>query len=384
MSFVNWVKSINKIAAITGISLIIGAVGLYIGFREPTTEITFTSVNQTNVLDIHKELEDLTVLFQGRAIGEGDLNIRIVTLSVENTGQKNILQDYYAREGIWGIKVENGEIIEARLVDSSSNYISENIGLNLIEDENIVEFGKIIFDRGEYFLVELLVLHEKTELPTILPVGKLAGIGEMEIVESRISEEDRRFVSRLVEGNALVHLVRSISYLFIFMFGILAIALPIVGITGLFVIRKRRIRRKRVKMIVGRGDVKEGDIHSVLMDIYAKEGLESLKKIKELLGNKSRLADEAIRYVRFREQLNKIPARSSSDRIVFLEGEKRYISTGHAMPRELEVVGGLISKDVVKVKAGNVIEVDGDFKKSLKSVLPHLEAWEALEYIDKR
>lgn len=383
MSMFERVKSLDKKLALTIIFGVVTVVSLCLWFIEPNAELAFVSISETNVFDVHEELKDLTVLFQGENIEEGNLNLRILTLSVENTGQKTILQDHYARDTIWGIRVENGEVIETRLASSSSDYVRENVSPSVIGEGNIVEFGKIILEEEDFFVIEVLVLHDRNESPKVIPIGKIAGIREMEVVKSQISENDRSFVNRLVEGDTLVHFVRSISYIVILMVGVLALVGLAVGTSELVNIGKRRTRRKRINKLINKGDLKERDIHRALIGIYVKEGLESLKKIKALLDNKERLEQEAGRYVRFSKGLKRIPVGAQSERIVFLEGEDVYTTRGHYIPRRLEVVGGLINKDIVRIKSRNVVEVDGSFKKSLDRVLPHLEAREALELLDK-
>lgn len=380
MSVLERVKGVDKKLALAIIGILVGVVGLYAAFREPNAYISFTNINETNVLDVHEELEELNILFQGKDIKEENLNLRIMTLCVENSGQTSIVQNHYDKEDIWGIKGKNGEIIEARLVDSSSDYIRENLSPKLIMEENVVEFRKIIFERGDFFIIEFLLLHKKNKSPEVIPIGKIAGIGEMEVVKSQVGKDEQSFISKLLEGSALVHFVRSISYFAIFCVGFAGVAFLAIGINGLVKVRKRGSRRKRINKLITTGKLKEGDINQKLVDMYVHEGLESLKRSKELLDNKEKLGVEMQRYKRLRKELGKVPGEVGTEPVLLTETGEVYRPSRRRILMK-SGVGELVEKDVVRMGRKNNVVVDKKFEKSLNKVLPYLEAVEALDLL---
>ncbi len=372
------INSVDKKLVLAIIAVLIGVAGLYATFSEPKARISFVAVNETNVLDVHEELEDLTILFRGKAIQEERLNLRILTLRVENSGQVNVLQSHYDRDDIWGIEVRNGEIIEARLVDSNSAYVQSNLSPQLTGTGNIVEFRKIIFEKEDYFMIEVLVLHERDETPEVIPIGKISGIGEMEVVKYQAQEGERGFIGQLVEGSALVHFIRSISYLLIFSGGVGAIVGLSLGISALVKSKKRGSRRKRINKLISIGMVKVEDMHKAVVDMYVEEGLGLLREIKQLLENKTRLG-QAIRNYR-RLSVMGADAWDREGRVSMHASVKEDVSPSR-IRRVLTPVGvvHLVERGLVRMGRQNQVVVDIEFEESLNKVLPHLEAEEALE-----
>ena len=189
---------------------------------EKQPDIFSQIISKINVLDIHEPLKDLQILFQGDNIQEKNLNLRIFTIRIENTGEIDILQNHFDQSDNWGIKVENARIIETRLVSSNSEYIKNNLSPQIQED-NIVKFNKIIFDQNDYFTIELLVLHDKNNPPRLYQTGKIAGIQENNFEISAI-EKKEPFLESLFHGNWVVQVVRAIIYFLIFVIIIIIVA----------------------------------------------------------------------------------------------------------------------------------------------------------------
>ena len=52
------------------LTIAFGAIGLYTYFHVPKLSILFEITNESNVLDVHKPLEDLTIYFENENIQE--------------------------------------------------------------------------------------------------------------------------------------------------------------------------------------------------------------------------------------------------------------------------------------------------------------------------
>ncbi|MDD2753865.1 MAG: hypothetical protein PHT44_04635 [Candidatus Portnoybacteria bacterium] len=171
------IKSLGKIIwwFIGAFLLIFGAFVGYQGYFGSRPNISSQIINETNVLDIHKSLKDLQIIFQGDNIQEKNQNLRIYRIKIENNGGTNITQNDFDQNDNWGIMIEKGRIIESRLADFASPYINDNLSPQL-QDGSVVKFNKIIFDKGNFFSIELLVLHEKNTPPILYRTGKISGI----------------------------------------------------------------------------------------------------------------------------------------------------------------------------------------------------------------
>lgn len=188
--------------------------GLYYQFiyeRKPI--IFYQIISEVNALDINQPLKDLQILFQGDDIQEKNLNLRIYNIKVENTSRVDILQSHFDENDNWGIKVENARIIETRLVSSNSDYMGKNLSPRR-EKDDIIKFNKIIFDQGNYFIIEISVLHDKNNPPILHKIGKISGIQE-DNSEISMIEQREPFLASLFHGNWTVQVIRFILYFII-------------------------------------------------------------------------------------------------------------------------------------------------------------------------
>lgn len=144
-------------------------------FYTPQPKIIYTILSDSNIVDLHKPLQDLKILFQDEDIQKNNLNLKIYTLKISNSGTKNILETHYASDEDWGIKITEGKIIESRLVESNSDYLKRNLNLEIVDDKTI-NFKKVIFDKNDYFTLEVLVLHSRDSDINLIPFGKISGI----------------------------------------------------------------------------------------------------------------------------------------------------------------------------------------------------------------
>ena len=194
------------------LALLFGFVGVYFATHRPSAHLTATIVNEANVLDVHRPLEELLVQFQGEDIQQQKLNLRIYSIRLENDGSIDILQNYYDQETTWGLRFADVHIVEQpRLVDSNSDYIREKLTPSLVGDDTVA-LSKVIFERGKYFLLEILVIHDVRALPTPELLGKVAGIEEIPIQTQQPQKEQLSFWAEFFYGGVLAHILRVLFY----------------------------------------------------------------------------------------------------------------------------------------------------------------------------
>jgi hypothetical protein len=161
-------------------TIIFGGLSLYYRFYTPQPEISYIILSDSNVVDLHKPLKDLKILFQNEDIQKNNMNLKIYSLKISNSGPKNILETHYASDEDWGIKITEGKIIESRLVESNSDYLKSNLNPKIVDDKTI-SFKKVIFDKNDYFTLEVLVLHSIDSDINLIPFGKISGITKNQI-----------------------------------------------------------------------------------------------------------------------------------------------------------------------------------------------------------
>ena len=89
------------LTAITIASLGIGVLSVFLtvlALREPEPAVVFETISETNVFDLRRSLEDLSVIFRGQDVQQQNLNLRILTLNIKNSGDVDILTSYFDQE----------------------------------------------------------------------------------------------------------------------------------------------------------------------------------------------------------------------------------------------------------------------------------------------
>lgn len=223
-------KKWGKVAwAIIGVFVVLLAVWSAYDQYYKKPNLSSQIVSEINVLDINEPLKDLQILFQGDNIQEKNLNLRIYRVKIENIGGTNIIQNDFDQNDSWGIQINQGRFIETRLIDSNSDYVRTDL-IPMIQNDGVIKFNKVIFDKGNYFTVELLVLHDKSTPPTLYRIGKVAGIKENKS-EILAVESAEPFWPTLFYGDWLINLVRAIIYFILSVSLFIAIIILIVKIT---------------------------------------------------------------------------------------------------------------------------------------------------------
>lgn len=369
MSWPETIRKIDKRLLLAVISVFIGVAGLYAVFHEEKSGVSMNIINETDVLDVRKPLEELSISFKGEDIQKENLNLRIITLKVENDGGLDILQSHFDKDSIWGVRVENGDIIEARLTNASSDYISSNLKPEIIEDISAIEFNKIIFEKDENFTVEILVLHSKVAEPKIIPMGKIAGIGEVQVTRSETGVEES-FVERVFFGNAWVQISRLVAYVIAGIVILVIVLLITFGISGAKKKRKKKARANKVKLFFHEYEgveVENLKIVKVIEDIYRDGGSGALLAARDILKRPSVYKEEIEEETRRKRYLGRMGGEPSEQFIEAVEasGEEGFI-------REL-MINRLVKRGIVRIDKDKKVVVESGFKKTLNKLIEYLD-----------
>lgn len=293
MSKESWLQNIEKklpwgffsvLLAIPAIFL--AGIGVTTALIEKKPDVEYQILNAANVLDLHTQLQDLKILFKEEDIQKTKKNLQIYTMRIANVGRVDILESHFDSQKQWGIEFSGGEIVQTpRMVDSNSEYLKDNIEPT-VEGNSVVAFNKIIFERGKYFTVETLVLHDKDTAPTLTVLGKIAGIDDPQIVA--IPRREVSFFGKVFYGNWLVQLVRAVLYvigIFLFLATVGALA------AGIRSIINRRVRKRLKKRLARYLDRLEEQPRELVARLAAETDC-NLDVLKALLWE---LADEDAR-----------------------------------------------------------------------------------------
>ena len=197
--------------------IIVGLVGSLITvyaflFPESRNALQYDIVADTSVLDIRADVGNLEILYGKSNLKENKENLRIISVRVVNTGNVNIIKNFYDDEDLLGIRITDGKIIETpELLQCSNEYLRRNLKIALPSPDSI-RFSKVIMEPNEYFTIKLLVLHKINLSPRIVPIGKIAGVKSIKVVNVIESKATRPFFTEVFSGGSLVQVVRLFLY----------------------------------------------------------------------------------------------------------------------------------------------------------------------------
>ena len=284
MKKINWRQLLNIVLSISTIGSF--AFGIYAFYYIKSPSLTIIKLSEINVLEINRVLDDLKILYKDEDIQKGNKDIKIIVLTIKNSGKVDITQNMYDEKIPWGIIVNNGDIVQVRLIDSSDSYLSNTINPKIQNNE--VLFNKQIIESGEYFSIELVILCDKSASIKYQMTGKISGLNNSSIkfIEN-YNVQRKSFWSNLLFGTFGLHLARLFFYFLCIIVFSLLIGFIIQIITSIKNSFIRHERKVRIRLLISDNDI--GQHVEDIKKIYIKEGYQYLKHIAKILGDKQKL-----------------------------------------------------------------------------------------------
>jgi len=268
--------------------------------------------------------------------------------------------------------VQNARIIEARLINSNSEYIKSKLNPDVIEDDKI-KLNKIIFEKGKFFVLELLVIHEKVLKPDIIPFGKIAGIDRIVIVKSWEEEEKETFMARLFYGNVFIHFLRFIGYFLVLIVIGVTFGLSASKFSALINKRKSELRKIEIIKAFGNASLQGKSKGKFLFEYYIKHGEENIKRLNELLKDKERLILDIKKFEVDRKFIEKHGLLRPDLETVTPSSEREFIRRAYYVESP---IGKLVEDGVIKLGDANKVNIEKGFMRALDEFLKYLEVAE--------
>ncbi len=264
--------------------------GFYAYFHEKKADVQFEIIADPNVFDVYKSVNDLAIYFQGKDIEKENLNLKVYDIRIENSGESDILKNFYDDSLPWGFSIDNGEIVsDPRTIKSNSEYLDLNLKPKI--KENKIEFEKVIFEHGKYFIVEFLILHKKNEIPKLIPFGKIAGIDSFDVIRNA-DQEKRSFLNQLTNGGIAIHLIRLFAYTSISVLLLLAYVFISDRIEKMKEKRKENRRAEIFQEYLNKNPILIPEVALFLNDLYSKGNLHALIRFRKKMKNERSLLYE--------------------------------------------------------------------------------------------
>lgn len=265
--------------------MVLTVVALWVQFiRDKGPRISAVVIGDTNVVDVHESVSQLKILFGDEPVFEKGLNLKVLTLRLANEGSSSILPNHYDPTMPWGLKLSNGRIVDATVLESNDDYLRSQFAKELdasLKDSR-ADFPKAIIDPHKFVTIKLTVLYEIASPTTLEIVGKIAGIDKIIVERATSGVAEVGFWQSVATGNVFVHLFRVVMY---FVSAIL-FGTTLAMIFWLFSLPRRLQRRRIVKSYRAFYATDLNKIDEFLLNYYITEGLGSLEHMRDISGER--------------------------------------------------------------------------------------------------
>lgn len=289
--FLVLLKSPALMGAITVAST---ALAIYQGFfYEKRPEIRVTIISNADVFSVTERLTKLDVTYAGESLSKSAQKLRLVNLRIANVGSADLTKSSFDENALLGVQISSGDILETPEV-TGAEYFRKNVRPRL-ENSRTVLFSPIIVSSGDAFDVRLLVLLPQQDTFNITPIGKIAGVRPIEIVDlasPQVTDPAPSLIGQALDGPWYVHPIRAMVYVLLTM--LVFVAVPTV--------RDYRERGRQSSRILRAGEwfrsnnLEIGDRERLLIDIYGKAGRAGLTDFLRILNRLKHSGKEDSRF----------------------------------------------------------------------------------------
>jgi hypothetical protein len=226
-------------------------------------------IDEFNLVEVKEKINDLKIIYQKDDILEAKKEIKVVRIKVSNKGE-TILQNLYDQLVEFGLRFSEAKILSAEIIDTNSSNLKgkliKKMGGNTENYDDLI-FSKVIFDKGDFATIKVILIQPAKEKLSITPLGKLANIKELQIDKIKIESEEKTSFPWWYVAIGYVGLL-------VFLFGLI------------FIIDflDERKKKKKIKLY----EKKHGEFDGTQLKIvqkYLKFGSKSENLVKAILDN---------------------------------------------------------------------------------------------------
>lgn len=224
------------------LAAIFGAITLYTEFlRDTRPDLRFEILTDASVLDVREDVRDLSIIYDGADIQRTKQSLRVVVIKVVNGGLQDILRGDYDDRTPLGFVVQHGSLLRAEMLSVSSEYLRQTLRVDVKSE--VATFSPVILESQEWFTVKCLILHPQSAVPSIQPVGKVAGVRSLRLIEAAVSSRGPNIWIRTFGGSVAIQAVRLGAY------GVAFIAIFLVSVGSVVSVSESRKKRSRKREI---------------------------------------------------------------------------------------------------------------------------------------
>lgn len=283
----DFVKSPGVMAILAIAGFAFGIYATY--FYEKRPALAFEIISNASVYDVRENLSKLDISYAGQNLRAENKTLRLISLRILNSGQTTISKGDYDESEPLGFFVKNGKILEIPKFFGSNDYLNRNIK-PILSSESAVKIEPIIIDVGEYIEAQALVLTSEGTIPSIEPLGKIAGIKHIQILEPYQSKDQRSLWSRISTADSIwIQIVRAPVYglfaiLLLMGLGVF-VAIILIPIESISSVKKKHTRETHIKKYAQGRPLMIAD--QFILEKYKNEGEEGLRRLHKFIDRTS-------------------------------------------------------------------------------------------------
>ncbi|WP_220813562.1 hypothetical protein [Pseudomonas paralcaligenes] len=278
----NLLETITSNKAIQAISLIAGLLAAGLAFKEylySNPELRATVNSETSLIQESSKIEEIKISVKDNQVNPESEEIVLRTITIENSGNDSILENYYDSTSPWGIEIKNSKIIKVAQSDTNKDYF-KNKKSRIQADK--IELPRYIIEPGELITLSIISIEQRTQRPEIKIFGKIA---KTKIFDTASQGKEISSIAIAFQGGPSIQIIRTTAYFFIF------IAAVLIPITAISMLKESMIKRKNKSLSTFLADTyKDKNAPRIIASL--KEG--KIRKIARLKENIHLISSENI------------------------------------------------------------------------------------------
>lgn len=151
-------------------------------YYKSLSDLSYEIISNEEVLTLKEDIPNLQILYDEINLRESSKNISILIFKVINRGNESILINHYDENIPLGFVIKNGTILVPPSIIKSSDQKYFIDPIQKVKKDTVF-FKNLIIDDNSYFDVKCLILNEFGNKPLIEPLGKIAGINKIKVLE---------------------------------------------------------------------------------------------------------------------------------------------------------------------------------------------------------
>lgn len=273
------------------LAVIFGGIAIYTEFvRDSSPIIKYEVLSNTKILDVKEEVGGLSIIYNEEDIKKSKKTLSIIVIKVSNEGRSAVLKGYYDKAAPLGLVINAGEIIKGEVNSATTAYLQENAKLE-ISNNKTVTFSDVIVEPNESFIVKFLILNPEDTTPTVTPIGKVANVKKILLVEQYVEQKNNSlmsFLSRAIAGSIWIQLFRIPIYFVGFFVVMLAIFMPIIIVSET---ADKRRKGKIIRQFQAYTKNKYDESNAKLYEYYREDGLSNVLRFKEAISDDQKFSE---------------------------------------------------------------------------------------------